>query len=299
MAPRMGRRGTGAIVAVLLAMATAQGRESHEPGDRPVVLVPPFENQSRHHERISYEVATGADPDRPKRSYAVDRYTEAPRSLLEDALGQLRGITIVERQRVDALLVEARFGALSGMVDTENALRLGKLLGANLIVLGSVVDIRDETRTFRGYGIATKTTEVVCTLRVRLLEGGTGTVKFSKLVKGTKSYSASTYGGTASSDRNFAAIEAAVEALQADPQFRAAVTGGQGRRGGRRDGGGRVRAEAGELRRRDRRQVRRRLPPEAPPAGREGVQGADQQGRVQGLGKFPRPRAGPADHARA
>ena len=115
------------VVASLIPVSNAQGQEAVEKRPRPVVLVPPFENQSKMHENISYEVA-GNKENQPKRRYTVDRYTEAPRSLFEDMLVNLEGVTIVERQRIDTLLVESEFGRLSGLVDQEKALKLGKRL---------------------------------------------------------------------------------------------------------------------------------------------------------------------------
>lgn len=216
-------RRSGVVGVILLLVSDSQIASGANP--KSVVLVPPFENQTKYHESISYEVGSGNRPDGPKRAYRVDRYTEAPRSLLEDGLGQIEGVTIVERQRVDALLQEAEFGRLSGLVDSEKAVRLGKLLGAHLVVMAAIVDLRDEQRNFRGYGIETRSTETLCSIRVRLLDIATGTVKFSKIVKGSKNLAESTYGGTASSDRHFAAIEDALQQLHDDAQFKRAVLG--------------------------------------------------------------------------
>jgi len=192
-----------------------------------VVLVPPFENQTKYHESISYEVGTGNNPNQPKRTYRVDRYTEAPRSLLEDMLGRIKGVTVVERQRVDAILQETEFGQLSGLVDSEKAIRLGKILGANVIVMAAIVDLRDEQREFHGYAIKTKNTETLCSIRIRLLNMSKGTIAFSKIVKGSKSLAKSSYGGTASSDRHFAAIEDTLRQLENDSQFKRAVFGAE------------------------------------------------------------------------
>ncbi len=65
-------------------------------------------------------------------------------------IGNIEGITIVERQRVNALLVEAEFGGLSGLLDPEKAVKLGKMLGANLIVMGTIIDIHDDVVKFQG-----------------------------------------------------------------------------------------------------------------------------------------------------
>ena len=274
--------GSGRLLRRRLLLVGVRRRPARGDDERPkpVLLIPPFENQSKYHENISYEVATGKNPNAPKRRYPVDRYTEAPRSLCEDMLGNLEGVTIAERQRVDTLLVESEFGRLSGLVDSEKAVKLGKMLGANLVVMGTIVDVREETKNFQGYGIKTENTDVLCQIRVRLLDMESGNVKFSKVVKGSKTYSKSSFGGTKSSDRHFAAIEATLEKLGSDSQFRAAILGPKpvGGRGGlrRRVGGSRILARARELRHRDRRQVCGRVSPETAVAGRQGLPGPDQ-----------------------
>lgn len=84
-----------------------------------------FENHSKVHQNIAYDVGprTGSES---KRSFMIDRLTEAPRSILENSLGNIGGITVVERKRVDSMLVETEFGALSGLVDSDKAVKLKK-----------------------------------------------------------------------------------------------------------------------------------------------------------------------------
>jgi curli biogenesis system outer membrane secretion channel CsgG len=192
--------------------------------DNPIVLVPPFENQSKIQQRIAYDVGA-RDDDRPLRQLMVDRLSQAPRSLLEDLLTNIENVTVVERQRIDSFLVETEFGALSGLVDQEKAAKLGKLLGANLIVMGTIIDIRADTRDFRGYGVRSQMVDVQCQIRIRLLDIATGTVRFSKTLKGTKQYSKTSFGETNSTDWGFAAIEATLEKLKGDAQFEAALFG--------------------------------------------------------------------------
>ncbi len=213
------------LVAMLVAGSAVAGQEPDGVKKKPVVLVPPFENQSTHHQNVSYEVATGSKADQPKRRFIIDRLTEAPRSVLENMLGNVDGITIVERQRVDALLVEAEFGGLSGLVDPEKAVKLGKMLGANVIIMGTIIDIHDDVKEFEGYGIKTKNTRVISQIRLRLLDIETGKVRFSKIVKGSQAFSKSSFGGTSSTDRNFAAVQAALQQLEEDSEFQAAVLG--------------------------------------------------------------------------
>jgi hypothetical protein len=113
----------GVLLLCLVLGAGALGRDKGNGDRNPAVLVPPFENVSRVHKNISYEMATGTNPNRPKRRFLVDRLTEAPRSILENRLVNLPGLTVLERQRIDALLVETQFG-LSGLVDPEKAIKI-------------------------------------------------------------------------------------------------------------------------------------------------------------------------------
>jgi len=217
------------VTCFILASVTAvtdvcgQNAATTNPATR-TVLVPPFENNSKVHQKIAYDVGsrTGSEG---KRSFMIDRLTEAPRSMLENSLGNIGGITVVERKRVDSMLVETEFGAMSGLVDSEKAVKLGKLLGANLIVMGTIDDIREDTRDFKGYGVKTETKNVICTMRVRLVDIASGVQVFTKEFKGTKTYTKSTYGGSDSNDRSFAAVEETLKQVSNDPEFKAALAG--------------------------------------------------------------------------
>src|SRR3954469_23827256 len=133
-------RQTTSVFGAVALLALANGGFARD-NSKPVVLVPPFENLAKQREFVVYDVPDGTAPNRPRRQYRIDRYTEAPRALFEDALVNLSGVSIVERKRVDTLLVESEFGQLSGLVDPEKAIKLGKLLGSTQIVIGTIADI--------------------------------------------------------------------------------------------------------------------------------------------------------------
>jgi hypothetical protein len=214
-----------ALVACLISVSDVVAQEKSNSKSKPVIVVPPFENQSTRHHDINYEVGIGTDPTQPKRNYIVDRLTEAPRSVLENMLGNIAGVTIVERQPVDALLVESEFGGLKGLDDPDKATKLGKSLHASLIVMGTITDIHDDVAVFAGYGVRSANVKVVCQIRVRILDIESGKVRFSKIVKGSQTYTATSSGGKVTSDRNFAAVEAALAQLNKDAQFEAALFG--------------------------------------------------------------------------
>src|SRR5688572_26489873 len=82
--------------------------------------------------------AAGADPALAGLSASI---TDVVGSLLSED----RNVTIVERKRIDDVLAEQKLQA-SGLVDTATAVRVGKLLGADLILTGSVVPENDAFR---------------------------------------------------------------------------------------------------------------------------------------------------------
>jgi curli biogenesis system outer membrane secretion channel CsgG len=212
----------GFVLAALAASAPAD--DTPKGSTKPVVLVPPFENHAKQHEYIMYDVPDGTSPKKPRRQYRIDRYTEAPRTLFEDALANIGGVTVVERKRLDALLVEAEFNGFRE-AETERALKLGKLLGANRIIIGTIADISEETKEFKGYNIVLKKTVVTAELTVRMIDIDTGEIGFSKTVKGSQTYEKSNNAENKSSDRHFAAVKAAVAELAKDDKFKAAVQG--------------------------------------------------------------------------
>jgi curli biogenesis system outer membrane secretion channel CsgG len=183
-----------------------------------IFLIPPFENLSNTKSMTTYEVATSSDPNNPKRHFTIDRYSEIPRAILEDKLISL-GAEVVERQRLDQLLLESEFVRLSGLVQTEKAIKLGKMLGANIVCMGTIVNIQSKESTFSGYGVRTRNTKVTCSLRIRFLDIESGKNVFSKIVKGNVSYSSSQFGGLKDSDVAYSVIEATLEELFTDDDF--------------------------------------------------------------------------------
>jgi curli biogenesis system outer membrane secretion channel CsgG len=212
-------------LAIALLVTSVPANNALQDSAKAIVLVPPFENLSKQHDWDKIDEPDGTDPKKPRRQYKIDRYTEAPRAFFEDAIVNTKGVSVVERKRVDTLLQEVEFGQRSGLVDSEKAIKLGKLLGANRIVIGTIANVSEETKKFKGYGIQTENTVVSADLRVRMLEIQTGEVVFSKKVIGSVTYSKSTFGETKSSDRNFAAVKAAVDEISKDDKFKAALRG--------------------------------------------------------------------------
>jgi len=198
-----------------------------------VYLVAPFENLSGLREMIAYEVAgvpntqslnqgpsaAPVAPTREKRTFQIDRLSDAPRTILEDILVNTPGAKVVERQRVDGLLQESAFTG-SGLADPASAVALGKMAGATSIVLGTISQLNVTEKTFTGYGVATNQVVSTADVRVRIIDIATSEVVFSKTVTGSHSVLKTQFNNSASSDLGMTLIKDALAKLVDDPAFK-------------------------------------------------------------------------------
>lgn len=81
---------------------------------------------------------------------------------------------VIERQQLEKVLAEQKL-QMSGMIDNANAVEIGKMLGADGIMVGSITE----------YG-RTIYPKVRLTVNVRVIEVKTGLVKWAKEIKGRK-----------------------------------------------------------------------------------------------------------------
>lgn len=83
---------------------------------------------------------------------------------ITDGLSGTPGIHVVERQRLKAVMDEIGLG-MSGAVDEKTAVRVGKLLGANHLLLGSFMKFRSQVRV-NARIVRTETGEITGTAKV-------------------------------------------------------------------------------------------------------------------------------------
>jgi curli biogenesis system outer membrane secretion channel CsgG len=76
------------------------------------------------------------------------------------------GFIIIDRSQLDRIRLEQNF-QLSGVVDDETAVSIGKVVGANIIITGSVTGT-DSTRRLRLRALNTQTAQVMAVASERL-----------------------------------------------------------------------------------------------------------------------------------
>jgi TolB-like protein len=83
---------------------------------------------------------------------------------ITDGLSGAPGIRVVERHRLKAVMDEIGLG-MSGAVDEKTAIRVGKLLGANHLLLGSFMKFKGQVRV-NARVVRTETGEITGTAKV-------------------------------------------------------------------------------------------------------------------------------------
>ncbi|WP_324283016.1 CsgG/HfaB family protein [Cyanobacterium aponinum UTEX 3221] len=99
---------------------------------------------------------------------------------------------VIERSRLDAILAEQNLGA-SGRVDASTAAEIGRLLGVEMVVIGSVTqfDIEKRGSNFGLFGVSVgnESSEAYVTLNSRIVNTNTGEILMTAEGKGVANQS--------------------------------------------------------------------------------------------------------------
>ncbi len=100
--------------------------------------------------------------------------------ILVNKLVQSGSYSVIERSRIDAILQEQNLGA-SGRIDATTAAQIGKILGVDAIILGSITQFDLQERRsggglFFGIGASTEDTDAYVKLNVRMVNTTTAEI---------------------------------------------------------------------------------------------------------------------------
>ena len=116
--------------------------------------------------------------------------SKAATDLMINALIKTKNFRVFERVKLDAILKEQDFQAYSGRVDPSTAVKIGKMLGVDLIVTGSVTGIIYQKSGGIKLGpVSLKKSSASVTMIVRAINVTTGEIIFSEIKKETTSKS--------------------------------------------------------------------------------------------------------------
>ena len=143
--------------------------------------------------------------------------SKAATDLMINALIKTEHFRVFERIKLDAILEEQDFQVYSGRVDPSTAVKIGKMLGVDLIVTGSVTSIVYQKSGGIKLGpLSLKKSAASATITIRAINVTTGEIIFSEVKKGTTSKSGVSIripvaGGLGLSSESVADIFSAIE----------------------------------------------------------------------------------------
>ncbi len=112
---------------------------------------------------------------------------ESVMELLMSGLSQCPNLSVVERKRLETAASEASLGA-SGMVDADTAVKLGALVGARYVVLGTIMSATVEKSGF-SFVVQTQKLEAAVELTARVVDAQSGVTVGSAKGRGVASRS--------------------------------------------------------------------------------------------------------------
>lgn len=161
----------------------------------PILLVTVFGVQSSHadYKGLKKRVAVFDFQDKTDHAYAWWGGKTVGRGMadmLVTALVKSGKYTVIERQNLDKILSEQKLGA-SGLVTPQSAAQIGKLLGVELAIIGSVTEFGYKKSNVggrvKGIGLGVKSQSAVVAADVRFINTTTGEIVKAETVRKEKS----------------------------------------------------------------------------------------------------------------
>ena len=163
---------TKSMIACVLAAASllSMGAAQAQRGDRITVAVDEFKNES------------GAGWWRGGVGWELS-------GMLSNELVATRAFSVVERSRLESVLQEQNLAASGRMAPGQGA-RIGKLTGAQYLVMGTVTSYEENTAStgggisFRGVSLGGKSSKAYIAVDLRVVNSETGEIEFVRTIEG-------------------------------------------------------------------------------------------------------------------
>jgi curli biogenesis system outer membrane secretion channel CsgG len=105
--------------------------------------------------------------------------------MLTTALTKSQKFEVVERNALERLVAEQNFGA-SGAVDPNSAARMGKMSGADYLVIGVITEAGASVNATAAYGVVTQQSAVTFAIDLRFVDSETGATKLAETFRETR-----------------------------------------------------------------------------------------------------------------
>jgi curli biogenesis system outer membrane secretion channel CsgG len=110
--------------------------------------------------------------------------------MLSNELGSTKAFSMLERSKIQSVLEEQNMGA-SGRVQAGTAAKMGKIIGAQYIVAGTVTAYEEDVSdtggglSFGGVSVGGNSSKAYLAVDLRVINTTTGAIEFTRTVEGT------------------------------------------------------------------------------------------------------------------
>jgi len=119
--------------------------------------------------------------------------------MLANELASTGEFRVLERNKLESVLAEQDLGA-SGRVRQSTAAKIGKLTGAQYLIMGTVTSFEENTAdtgggiSFGGFSIGGKKQDAYIAIDIRVVDSNTGEIDFARTVEGRSKSSGIRFG---------------------------------------------------------------------------------------------------------
>lgn len=157
--------------ALFLALAVASPMALAQDGGKPVIAVAEFKNETS---AGWWGASVGSDLA----------------GMLSNEMSNTGSFRMVERSKIQNVLEEQNLMA-SGRAKASNAAQMGKLAGAQYLVMGTVTSYEENTKStggglsFGGISVGGKSESAYIAIDIRVVDTTTGEISYSRTIEGT------------------------------------------------------------------------------------------------------------------
>ena len=157
--------------ALLTLLGAGSGASAAESSGKPVIAVAEFKNETS---AGWWSAAVGRDLA----------------GMLSNELANTGSFRVVERDKLQNVLEEQNLMA-SGRAKTSDAAQMGKLAGAQYLVMGTVTSFEEQTKSsnsglsFGGISLGGKSSTAYIAIDIRVVDTSTGEIAYSRTIEGT------------------------------------------------------------------------------------------------------------------
>jgi len=120
--------------------------------------------------------------------YNIPNIEDTAGEYISTLLSNKNNLQVVERKKLKSIMTEQGLSQ-SGVVDNQKtAIQVGKLLGAEYLVTGSLMNLNINETQFDGYGIETTKVKVSLTTNIKVLNVSTGVIESGNIYNASNTY---------------------------------------------------------------------------------------------------------------